>query len=140
MAIIRWMPTLEPFEDMDKIFDDFGFGKMARRAIVPELDIYDSKDAIVAETPLPGIDPKDVKISIENGVLSIEGKSEKKIEVDDKNYYRKEIRAGSFYRSVALPVPVKADQAEASYENGVLKVTVPKAEEAKPKAIQIKVK
>lgn len=140
MAIIRWMPAFDPAEDTDKFFEDFGFSKLARRSFAPELDVYDTKDSVVVETPLPGIDPKEVKISIENGVLSIEGKSEKKTEVDEKNYYRKEIRSGSFYRSVTLPVPVKDDQAEASYEKGVLKITLPKAEEAKPKAIQVKIK
>jgi HSP20 family protein len=99
--------------------------------------MYEDKDNIVIETQLGGIDPEKVDISIENNVLSIKGESEKKSEVDEKNYYRKEIRRGSFYRSIPLPTKVDGDQATAVNEEGVLKITVPKAAEVKPKTIKI---
>jgi HSP20 family protein len=72
--------------------------------------------------------------------LTIEGESEKKSEVEDKNYYRNEVRYGNFHRSVALPASVEADKAEASYENGILKITVSKKEEVKVKKVEVKIK
>src|SRR3989338_11485194 len=100
MPIIKWRPMFDPFMDMDKFFEDM---PMASAGFVPALDVYQDADNVIIETPLPGVDPKDVNISVENDVLTIEGSSEKKSEVDEKNYYRKEIRSGSFHRAVALP-------------------------------------
>jgi HSP20 family protein len=88
--------------------------------------MYETDEAVVVETPMPGIDPKRLDISIENGILSIKGTSERKTEVDDKNYYRKEVRYGSVFRQIALPNRVAADKTEAVYEQGVLKLTMPK--------------
>ena len=82
----------------------------------------------------------ELDISIENNILYIKGESEKKSEVEDKNYYRKEIRQGSFFRSVPLPTRVVGDKASASVEDGVLKIVIPKAPKAKPKSIKIKTK
>jgi len=138
MSLIKWTPFLSEFDDMDKIMESmlpvvrgnqFGF--------TPAVDMYEDKDNIVVETQLGGIDPEKVDISIENNVLTIKGESEKKSEVDDKNYYRKEIRRGSFYRSIPLPTKVDGDAASAINEDGVLKITVPKAAEVKPKTIKI---
>jgi len=103
----------------------------------PAVDMYEDKENIVVETQLGGIDPEKVDISIENNVLTIKGESEKKSEIDEKNYYRKEIRRGSFYRSIPLPTKVDGDAASAVNEDGVLKITVPKASEVKPKTIKI---
>src|SRR3989338_861608 len=99
MSIIKWRPMFDPFLDMDNYFESF----------VPALDVYQDADNVIVETPLPGIDPSDVNISVENDVLTIEGSSEKKSEVDEKNYYRKEIRSGSFHRAVALPAAVNGE-------------------------------
>jgi len=106
----------------------------------PAVDMYEDKDNIVIETQLGGIDPEKVDISIENNTLTIKGESEKKSEVEDKNYYRKEIRRGSFYRSIPLPTKVDGDKASAVNEDGILKITVPKALEMKPKTIKIQTK
>jgi len=141
MSIIKWAPFLSEFDDMDKMMDSmlpavrgnqFGF--------TPAVDMYEDKDNVVVETQLGGIDPEKVDISIENNVLTIKGESEKKSEVDDKNYYRKEIRRGSFYRSIPLPTKVDGESASAVNEDGVLKITVPKASEVKPKTIKIQTK
>ncbi|MFA4999913.1 MAG: Hsp20/alpha crystallin family protein [Patescibacteria group bacterium] len=138
MSLIKWTPFFPEFDDMEKSLESmlpavrgnqFGF--------TPAVDMYEDKDNIVIETQLGGIDPDKVDISIENNVLSIKGESEKKSEVDEKNYYRKEIRRGSFYRSIPLPTKVDGDQAIAVNEDGVLKITVPKAAEVKPKTIKI---
>lgn len=141
MSLIKWTPFFSDFDDMDKMMESmlptvrgnqFGF--------TPAVDMYEDKDNIVIETQLGGIDPDKVDIAIENNVLSIKGESEKKSEIDDKNYYRKEIRRGSFYRSIPLPTKVDGEHASAVNEDGILKITVPKAPEVKPKTIKIESK
>ncbi len=141
MSLIKWNPFLNDgfaFDDMDKVFGEmlpavrsqhFGF--------TPALDVYEDKDNIIIETQLAGIDPEKVDISIENDILCIKGESEHKSEVEEKNYYRKEIRRGSFYRSIPLPTKVNGDKATAITEEGVLKITVPKEKELKSKTIKI---
>lgn len=126
------------FDDMDRAFDSLLMP--AQRGFVPALDVYQTAADVVVETTLPGMNPKDVNVSIENDVLTIEGSMEKKTEVDEKDYYRKEIHSGSFHRAVALPSSVKGDDAKATYENGVLKIVIPKREEVKPKKVSIDVK
>lgn len=141
MSIIKWAPFFPEFDDLEKNFESmlpavrgnqFGF--------TPAVDMYEDQDNIVIETQLGGIDPEKVDISIENNVLTIKGESEKKSEVDEKNYYRKEIRRGSFYRSIPLPTKVDGDAASAVNEAGVLKITVPKMSTAQPKTIKIQTK
>jgi len=138
MSFIKWTPFLSEFDDIDKISDSmlpslrgehFGY--------TPAVDMYEDKDNIVVETQLAGIDPEKVNISIENNTLCIKGESEKKSEVEDKNYYRKEIRRGSFFRSIPLPTKVDGDNASAVNEGGVLKINIPKSPEIKPKSIKI---
>ena len=139
--IIHWTPFLEPFEDMEKMFSEFMPALSGRQAgFMPAVDVYEDKDNIIVETQLAGVDPDKVDISIENNVLYLKGSSEKKSEVEDKNYYRKEIRQGSFYRSVPLPTHVLGDKASASAEDGVLKIIIPKTIEARPKTIKVKIK
>lgn len=139
MAIVRWTPMFPAVDEFDKFFDDFSpLTRMAN--FVPALDVYQTKDDVVVEAPLAGIDPGKVNISIENDVLTIEGQSEQKSEVDEKNYYRKEVRCGSFHRSVALPAAVNGDKAKATYEKGVLKIVVPKEERTKPKTVKVEIK
>jgi HSP20 family protein len=141
MSLIKWAPFFPEFDDMDKAMESmlpavrgnqFGF--------TPAVDMYEDQDNIVIETQLGGIDPDKVDIAIENNVLTLKGQSEKKSEVDEKNYYRKEIRRGSFYRTIPLPTKVDGDNASAVNEDGILKITVPKAAEVKPKTIKIQTK
>jgi HSP20 family protein len=141
MSLIKWAPFFPEFDDMEKAMGEmmptvrgnqFGF--------TPAIDMYEDKDNVIVETQLGGIDPEKVDISIENNVLTIKGESEKKSEVEDKNYYRKEIRRGSFYRSIPLPTKVDGDKAVAESGEGILKITVPKAAEVKPKTIKIQAK
>lgn len=139
MALIKWSPFfLEPFEDFDKLFEGAG-GLTTAGHIVPPVDMYETKDAIVVEMPLAGMDPERVDVSVENDVLTIKGSSERKTEVDEKDYYRREIRSGHVFRRILLPKRVKEGGVEAAFENGILKVTAPKLEE-KPKAVKVSVK
>ncbi|RLC39201.1 hypothetical protein DRH27_00250 [Candidatus Falkowbacteria bacterium] len=137
--LIRWTPFLEPFEEMDKMLNEFP-AMRSKAGFTPAVDMYEDKDNVIVETQLAGIDPEKVSISIENDVLCIKGQSEKKSEIEEKNYYRKEIRRGSFYRSVPLPTHVLGDKAVATADDGVLKISIPKALESKPKTIEIKTK
>lgn len=140
MSLIKWTPFLDPFEEMDKNMGEFLPTLRNSQNFMPAIDMYEDKDHVIVETQLAGIDPEKVDISIENDVLSIKGEGEKKSEVDEKNYYRKEIRRGSFYRSIPLPAHVQGNMAKAIAESGVLKITIPKAPEAKPNKIKIESK
>ncbi|MDD2807127.1 MAG: Hsp20/alpha crystallin family protein [Patescibacteria group bacterium] len=134
MSIIKWAPFLEPFEEMEKFMSD-----ASSRNYAPAVDVYETADSVIIESPLAGVDPNNVEVSIENDTLSIKGQFKKESEVDDKNYYRKEISSGSFYRSVALPSKVEKDKAVAESKDGLLKITIPKAPESKPTSIKISV-
>ena len=138
MSLIKWSPMLESFGDFDQWFDVPSWGNLANFA--PAVDVWEDNENVYVESPLPGIDPEKVNISIENDVLTIEGEAEKKTEVDEKNYYRKEVRFGFFHRAVALPAAVKSDDALAEYANGVLKISVPKEERIKLKKVKVEVK
>ncbi len=116
---------LEPFDEMSSI---------------PAIDMYEDKDNVIVETQLAGIDPNKVDIAIENDTLTIKGEAEKQSEIDEKNYYRKEIRRGSFYRTIQLPAHVQGDAAKAIAEDGILKIMIPKAPEGKPNKIKIESK
>ncbi len=128
---------MESFDDFDKFFENSGV--KAPVGFAPAVDIYEKGRDLIVEIPLAGIDPEKVDISIEDDVLTLQGKMQKKSEVEDKNYYRREIRSGSFFRQVALPKHVLGDKASAAYQDGVLKVSVPKAPEKKSKKIAVKV-
>lgn len=132
-GIMRW----SPMGDMDKFLDESFFGGAD---FVPSIDVYQDKDNVVVETSVPGIDPDRIEISVENDVLTISGRREERSEVKREDYYRKEIREGSFSRSVILPMAVKSGEAKAHAEKGILKVVLPKAEEVKPKKIAVEVK
>lgn len=139
-ALIKWSPFFE-MDDMEKMFSEFMPTLPAgQKGYVPAVDMYEEKDNVIVEAQLAGIDPDKVDISIENDILCIKGESEKKSEVEDKNYYRKEIRRGSFYRTIPLPAHVMGEKASAIAEDGVLKISIPKSPEVKPTTIKIETK
>lgn len=137
MAIVKWTP-MGMVDDMDRFLDASWMPMISQRIMNPALDVYEDKDNVIVETPLVGIDPSKVNIEIEDNILKISGQSSHKSEVDDQSYYRKEVRYGSFYRAVSLPKAVLGDKAEANYKDGILKISVPKADEAKPRRISVK--
>jgi HSP20 family protein len=131
MSLIKWSPFFfDSFDDMEKMLAGMSSDlvRAPGTSIVPPVDMYETKDAVVVETPMAGVDPKKVEISIDNGLLSIKGSMERKTEVDDKNYYRKEVRSGSVFRQIALPTAVDGTKAEAAFENGILKIRIPKSD------------
>lgn len=107
-----------------------------------QLDMYEEGDNVIVKVKAPGFKEENIEISIEDGTVCITGKVEEEEEEKDKKkkYYKKEFRSQSFTRRVDLPVRVKADKAEADFDNGVLILTLPKAEESKPKTVKIKAK
>ena len=105
----------------------------------PAVDIEETEGAIVLHADLPGIDKKDIEVSVSDGVLTVSGKREEKIEEKKKGSVFRERRYGSFARSFRLAPNVASDRIDAAYKDGVLTVTLPKKEEAKPKQIAVKV-
>ncbi len=137
MSIIKYNPNL--IDDVFNNFwgDDFPIRSSISRNI-PAVDIYDDKENVYVDCSLNGMSEDDISCEIENGILTLKGNSEKKKEIDEKNYYRKEISMGGFIRQIALPVEVDSDKAEAVFSKGLLKVTIPKSEKTKAKKINIK--
>ncbi len=133
----RHLIPFMPGSDLSRFFGDEFLGTAD---FFPALDVYQNKDNVVAELSLPGIDPAKVDITIENDVLTVSGSSEEKQEVKREDYYRKEVRTGSFSRSVVLPMAVKGENTQAHYDKGVLTITMPKEESVKPKKIAVSVK
>jgi HSP20 family protein len=146
------LTRFEPFRDlislreaMDRLFEE-SFVRPRGGMLAPmegaalAVDMYETDEDVVVETALPGIDPDDVDVSITRNTLTIKGETKAEEEVEEGNYIYRERRFGAYSRSLTLPVAVEADKAEAEYENGVLTLRLPKVEEAKPKAIQVKVK
>lgn len=127
MSLIPWSPFLDTFDILEKGYNNF----------VPAVDVYEEKDNVVVEATLPGIKPENMDINVHDDVLTIEGTKSNTSEIDEKNYYRKEVRTGSFHRSVMLPTSVQAAKAKANFKDGVLKITLPKELDKKIKNIKI---
>jgi HSP20 family protein len=102
------------------------------------VDVYETEDAVVVKSAIPGVKPEDIDISLTGDTLTIKGETKSEEEVKEENYVRREMRYGSFARTLSVPTSVVTDKAEAKFADGVLTLTLPKAEEVKPKAIQIK--
>ncbi len=135
----RELIQFTPSADISRFFGEELF-PFTTNGFSPAIDIYQDKDNLIVKTSLPNVDPKKVDILVENDVLTISGETKEEKEVKKEDFYRKEIREGSFSRSVILPIAVKGQEAEAEYEDGVLQIVLPKADEAKPKKISVNIK
>lgn len=133
MAIVKltpWaLPRFSPFVD-DSLFDEWDESTA--------VDMYEEPDHVVVKVQLPGFNEDDIKVTIEGSTLTIRADMHEETEDKKKKYYKKEIRTQSIVRSITLPTPVSADKTLAELKNGMLMLTLPKAEEAKPKEISIK--
>lgn len=148
MTITNWSPWREMMslrQAMDELFEDSYVRPRRRRlearrgkALRPPIDVYTTPEDIVIVASLPGLTPDEVDISIEGDTLTIRG--ELRPPLENVDYLIQERTSGPFSRSLTLNVPVEADKAEAVFENGLLTLTLPKAEETKPKAIKVKKK
>lgn len=131
---------MDPFQEMDEFMNRLpAIPGNPMRAFVPALDMYETDKAVIVEAPLAGVGPENVEVSVQKGVLTVKGEMKNEHEVEEKNYYRKEVRAGSFYREVPLPTPVLEDKVTAEFEDGMLKITCPKAQPTLAKKIDVKV-
>jgi HSP20 family protein len=143
--------TRRPFEAMaslrrlNAVLDEaFGNGQQEDGSTItsawyPACDVFEDKEAVKIVAELPGVRPEDVKISLENNLLTIRGEKKQQAEEKNERVHRYERSYGIFERSFALPSTVDADKIQAAYSHGVLTVTVPKAERARPREIAIKV-
>ncbi|MEP0805325.1 MAG: Hsp20/alpha crystallin family protein [Chloroflexota bacterium] len=143
--LIRWEPAREIMslrEAMDRLFDDAFTRPLSLTAnwSVPAVDMYQTDDEIVVKAALPGVKADEVQISVTGEVLTIKGEVKQEEEKKERSWHIRERRFGSFERSIILPTDVIADKAKAEFENGVLTVTLPKAEDVKPRTISVKAK
>jgi HSP20 family protein len=146
-SIVRW----EPFRDvvslrdaMDRMLDEgmfrvpVPFGPWAEGSMA--VDMYETDDSVVIKTAIPGVKAEDIDVSITGDTLTVKAETKGEEEIKRENYLRRERRFGSYCRSVTLPGGLQADKAEADYSDGVLTLTLPKAEEVKPKSIKVTAK
>jgi len=147
-SIVRWDPFKEMAtlqERMNRMFEDvWGRGRRPDEDFisgswVPPVDVRETKDTLEISVELPGIEPKNVEVSVESGVLTLKGARQFEKAAEGETYHRVERAYGAFERSFTLPTNVDAERIQASYRHGILHLTVPKREEARPKAINIKV-
>ncbi len=152
MTLMRWTPRTElwdPFhnladirEEMNRLFDD-SFRRLGRGdlegAFAPAVDIVEHQDHYLVRADLPGLRREDVNVTLQDNFLTIKGEKKYEAETKEGHYYRRERLSGTFARVIELPTSVEARKIEASFKDGVLHVTLPKSEEAKPKEIDIKV-
>jgi HSP20 family protein len=144
--IVEWKPFREVSRlrrEMDRLWDDFfGPGRKALRPMemewAPAVDVSETADQVVIKAEIPGMEAKDIDISLAGDVLTIKGEKKSEREEKKENYHLVERSYGSFSRSLKLPAAVDMDKVEASYKQGVLTISCPKKEEVKPKAIEIK--
>ena len=140
------MPRPAVFGDIDRMFDDF-FGRRWLRPFsrdfrdlagsMPSVDVIDRDDEVVVRAAVPGYKKEDIEISVSNSTLTLKGETKTEQKEEKGDYYRSEITQGSFYRMIELPAPVDEAKAKASMQDGMLELTLPKAEKAKRHTISI---
>ena len=134
MNLVKWNPwgEMAAFFPTSGLSDEFGMGRWE-----PAVDILDNKDKIVIKAELPGVDKKDIKIDLKDHVLTLKGERSYENEVKEDNYYHRERTFGKFQRSFRLPLDLDPDKIKADYQDGVLRIEIPKPEEEKPKQITV---
>ncbi len=146
MSIVRWAPRekgvfsdlVNMQSEMNRLFSNLWNDEGVSSNWSPSVDIAEGKDDFTVRVELPGIDRKDVKVTVQDNVLMIQGEKKQETETKERNFHRVERSFGSFARHFRLPSLVKADKIEAQYKDGVLTITLPKSEEAKAKEIEVK--
>ena len=147
--VVRW----EPFSEMvslrdavNRLFEDSFIRPAAwplpfdGTALNMPIDVIETKESVIVKAVVPGVKPDEIDISIIGDTLTIKGESKVEEKVEEGNYIRKERRFGAFQRTLTLPISIVADKTKAEFEDGVLTLTLPKAEQAKPKSIKVTVK
>ena len=144
MSIIPWKPLDELTtmrRDLDTLWDRFFPEKFHEGYLthewVPSIDLAETKDKLVVKAELPGLEAKDVDLSITDDILTIKGEKEEETEEKDEHHFFVERYTGTFQRAIKLPAHIKTDKIDAKFDKGVLTITLPKTEEAKKKEIKI---
>ena len=146
--LTRWQPMREMVtlrDAMDRLFDDaftrpWGALDGWRGIGGPSVDMYETENDVVVKASLPGLKADDVQINVTGEMLTLKGEIKDKSDVSEKSYHVREQRYGAFERSISLPTLVTPEKAKAEFEDGVLTISLPKAEEVKPKTITVKAK
>ncbi len=149
MTLIRWNPNASPRElatmrdEMDRMLESFVGRSFLRpwegAALVPPVDVIETPEGFVFKVDLPGVDPKAVKVSLHGDTLTLRGERKRESEQREGALHRTERLYGAFERSFTLSAPVKGDQVKANYKDGVLEISVPKAEEARTREIEVQI-
>lgn len=135
MPLIPWRPLWE-IERWFEEWPEFEFPEIR----TPRMDVYETENEVVAELEIPGVKPENINVEVKNNVLKVEAKEEEKKEVKEKGYFKREIGKRYFKRQILLPTEVIGEKAEAEYDNGILKIKIPKVKEKKREGKKIKVK
>jgi HSP20 family protein len=150
----RHLAPVSAFErEIDSLFDEFRhrfswprlfgrerrFAPLEERIPIPSIDVYEKNDEVIVKAELPGMSKNDIEVTLTDSTLTVKGEKRKEEEVKEGDYYRSERSFGSIVRTVDLPSEVKADQAKATFGDGVLEVRLPKTEEAKQKPVKIQI-
>lgn len=150
-SIIRWDPFVEVGtlrRAMDRLFDDVLVGERAPRtsqnglpvaAWEPAVEMYETGDEVIVRAEMPNVDPSNVDVTVTGDAITIKGTVRQEEEKKDRSYYRRELRYGSYVRTLPLPAEVKGGDAKATYKDGVLEVKIPKSERAKPTSVKVQV-
>ena len=143
--LVRWSPardTVSLREAMDRLFEEsflrpdlFGGGETAASAL--PLDMYETENDVVVKASVPGVKPEDIQVTVTGDLLTIKGEFKSEEKTGKRNVLRQERRYGSFCRQLGLPSGVDSNKAAASFENGVLTLTLPKVEAVKPKTVRV---
>ena len=148
MSLIRWIPRRNGLQsvaldtDLDRLFEGFFNPALLRSdmgALTPAVDVEETADAYLFRADLPGVSAKDVKVTVHNDTLTLRGERKREEKSSDGSRHRVERAYGAFERSFTLALPVRADQVKASYKDGVLEIHVPKADEARPRDIEVQI-
>ena len=146
MSLVRWFPRRNGLQSvaldtaLDRLFEDF-FSPAPLRSVAlnPAVDVEETADAYVFRADLPGVSSKDVKVTVHSDTITLRGERKQEEKNSEGSRHRVERAYGSFERSFTLGLPVRADQVKASYKDGVLEVHVPKADQAKPRDIEVQI-
>lgn len=147
MAIRAWVPAAEPFallqREMNRVFDavfgkHFGVGRARSAYVYPATNVHETEEAYVVECEVPGLEMDDLEVYVTGDLLTLSGTRAETIPSEGASLHRRERDTGRFSRAITLAGPVQGDKTEATLAHGILTVRVPKAEESKPKRIQVK--
>ncbi|MHB0999494.1 MAG: Hsp20/alpha crystallin family protein [Armatimonadota bacterium] len=142
MGLTRWEPFSElrrMRNDMDRLFEGLTSPMMGGVEFMPAVDVYQKDNNIMVKADLPGLNKDDLEITATEDSICLKGEFKKEQEVKEEGFYRQERQMGKFFRTIPMPVGIKPDQVKASFHDGILEITAPKAEEAKSNEIKVSI-